>query len=169
MSPIVHVTGRTGLSQIRVWLGFLPPSDRCAAVLRVELQRGAIVGHAEAIRTQSRKPSKAHTHKKRQPTNAGQPHSTRRKEATPQCVWLSSRSPLVKNHRLHTIASLCNTPPAYCSCFTLKQVVMGYDTCAPAKLLRPALMWCFVCLSRSSGPCMGSFPTMSLCGSKGAD
>ena len=59
MSPIVHVTGRTGLSQIRVWLGFLPPSDRCAAVLRVELQRGAIVGHAEAIRTQSRKPSKA--------------------------------------------------------------------------------------------------------------
>ena len=48
------------------------------------LQRDAIVGHAEAIRTQSRKPSKAHTHKKRQPTNAGQPHSTRRKEATPQ-------------------------------------------------------------------------------------
>ena len=43
------------------------------------LQRDAIVGHAEAIRTQSRKPSKAHTHKKRQPTNAGQPHSTRRK------------------------------------------------------------------------------------------
>ena len=39
---------------------------------------------AEAIRTQSRKPSKAHTHKKRQPTNAGQPHSTWRKEATPQ-------------------------------------------------------------------------------------
>ena len=28
------------------------------------LQRDAIVGHAEAIRTQSRKPSKAHTHKK---------------------------------------------------------------------------------------------------------
>ena len=26
------------------------------------LQRDAIVGHAEAIRTQSRKPSKAHTH-----------------------------------------------------------------------------------------------------------
>ena len=48
------------------------------------LQRDAIVGHAEAIRTQSRKLSKAHTHKKRQPTNAGQPHSTRRKEATPQ-------------------------------------------------------------------------------------
>ena len=48
------------------------------------LQRDAIVGHAEAIRTQSRKPSKAHTHKKRQPTNAGQPRSTRRKEATPQ-------------------------------------------------------------------------------------
>ena len=48
------------------------------------LQRDAIVGHAEAIRTQTRKPSKAHTHKKRQPTNAGQPHSTRRKEATPQ-------------------------------------------------------------------------------------
>ena len=47
------------------------------------LQRDALVGHAEAIRTQSRKPSKAHTHKKRQ-TNAGQPHSTRRKEATPQ-------------------------------------------------------------------------------------
>ena len=39
------------------------------------LQRDAVVGHAEAIRTQSRKPSKAHTHKKRQPTNAGQPHS----------------------------------------------------------------------------------------------
>ena len=39
------------------------------------LQRDAIVGHAEAIRTQSRKPSKAHTHKKRQPTNAGQPAS----------------------------------------------------------------------------------------------
>ena len=48
------------------------------------LQRDAVVGHAEAIRTQSRKPSKAHTHKKRQPTNASQPHSTRRKEATPQ-------------------------------------------------------------------------------------
>ena len=47
----------------------------------VLLQRDAIVGHAEAIRTQSREPSKAHTHKKRQPTNAGQPHSTRRKEA----------------------------------------------------------------------------------------
>ena len=28
------------------------------------IQRDAIVGHAEAIRTQSRKPSKAHTHKK---------------------------------------------------------------------------------------------------------
>ena len=48
------------------------------------LQRDAVVGHVEAIRTQSRELSKAHTHKKRQPTNAGQRHSTRRKEATPQ-------------------------------------------------------------------------------------
>ena len=36
-------------------------------VMVVLLQRDAIVGHAEAIRTQSRKPSKAHTHKKHQP------------------------------------------------------------------------------------------------------
>ena len=53
-------------------------------VSQVLIHRDALVGHAEAIRTQSRKPSKAHTHKKRQSTNAGQPHSTRRKEATPQ-------------------------------------------------------------------------------------
>ena len=50
----------------------------------VLLQRDAIVGHAEAIRTQSRKPPKANKRDARQPTNAGQPHSTRRKEATPQ-------------------------------------------------------------------------------------
>ena len=62
-------------------MGRLPLRLFVAALL---LQRDAIVGHAEAIRTQSRKPSKAHTHKKRQPTNAGQPHSTRRMEATPQ-------------------------------------------------------------------------------------
>ena len=53
------------------------------------LPRDAMVGHAEAIRTQSRKPSKAHTHKKRQPTNAGQPHSTRRKEATTNRTYMS--------------------------------------------------------------------------------
>ena len=46
--------------------------------------RDAAAGHASAIRNQSRKPSKAHTHNKRQPTNAGQPHSTRRKKVTPQ-------------------------------------------------------------------------------------
>ena len=50
-------------------LGVLLLVDRTIHIVAL-LQRDAIVGHAEAIRTQSRKPSKAHTHKKRQPTKA---------------------------------------------------------------------------------------------------
>ena len=36
------------------------------------LQRDASAGHVQAIRNQSRKPAKAHRHKKRQPANADQ-------------------------------------------------------------------------------------------------
>ena len=71
---------------------------------KVLLQRDAIVGHAEAIRTQGRKPSKAHTHKKRQPTNAGQPHSTRRKEATPQLVNISCVLFPIQSCLFHAVA-----------------------------------------------------------------
>ena len=77
----------------------------CMALL---LQRNAIVGHAEAIRTQSRKPLKAHTYKKCQPTNAGQPHSTRRKEATPQLGAAHAASEDT-TYACPTTASLCNT------------------------------------------------------------
>ena len=58
------------------------------------LQRDAIVGHAEAIRTQSRKPSKAHTHNKLQPTNAGQKrYMSHKRQSSNQTAVQASDTP----------------------------------------------------------------------------
>ena len=46
----------------------------------IVLQRDVMVSHAQAIRNKSRKPPKAHTNKKRQPTNAGQQLCESRKQ-----------------------------------------------------------------------------------------
>ena len=106
------------------------------------LQRDAIVGHAWAIRNQSRTPSKAHTHKKRQPTNAGQPYCTRCKEAT-AClciadhrVSLSSDPDLEQAVTIDKGAKFSGKHGVSCVCVPLMVSCSGFGLPLHAHLLR---------------------------------